>query len=172
MFKAGKVGETKQEGREGREESRLVCAAQGEASDSVFQHGVVKVDKQSDGRIEQLHVAEELGDMDREDFFHRLGLDDEAPVYIEIQAERLLEREVLVANRHDEFTNGRYLTERELMHETSLVDAFDEPGTLVAMNFNRTADHVRRPTISAFEIWVHRFSSRSFRPSCLKDSDF
>jgi hypothetical protein len=61
----------------------------------------MKIDEQSDGDVQQFHIAQELRLVDRQDFLHGLGFHEYATLHQQIEAERLFPREAFVFDRHE-----------------------------------------------------------------------
>ena len=59
----------------------------------------MEVDHQPQGRVQEPHVAKSLGQVDREKLFHGFDLNHEASINQKIEADLLLENEVLVGDR-------------------------------------------------------------------------
>lgn len=65
----------------------------------------MEIDEQSDGDVQQFHVAQQLRLVDRQDFFHGLGFHEHATLDQQIEAQRLFSSEAFVFNRHEFLTD-------------------------------------------------------------------
>ena len=65
----------------------------------------MEIDEQSDGDVQQFHVAQQLRLVDWPDLFHGLGFHQHATLDQQIEAQRLFSREAFVLNRHEFLIN-------------------------------------------------------------------
>jgi hypothetical protein len=115
----------------------------------------VEIHQKAEGGVQKTHVTQQLSYMDWQDLLYGLGFDDEAAIDVEIQAQWLFECQIFIGDRDNEFTNRWNFAECKFMHQASLVDAFQQSGTLVPVNFDRSSDDLRRPSVCAIEIRMH-----------------
>ena len=106
--------------------------------------GLVEVDKQSKRNIEKFHIAQQLSLVDWEDLFHRFDFYEHAIFDKNIKFERIFSREILVPHR-DNFLAARFATAQfEFFDEAPLVDRLQQPGPLIAMDFDGSTDDAFR----------------------------
>jgi hypothetical protein len=95
------MGPVLQEETEVTEKSGLIGSWENQAVNVVLQdHGVI-IDEQTQGNVEELHIAQELGLVDREDLFDALAFHEKATVNEDVEAKGLIEYHSLVLHTDD-----------------------------------------------------------------------
>jgi hypothetical protein len=123
--------------------------------DTVDKSHFVEVDEETDGHIKKFHVAEKLCLVDWQDLSNCLGLDQQAVLDEEIEAEGFLFGEVLVGDL-DGFLRGMlYAAQGKFLAQAPFVDRFDQPGAFVAMHLDGRANDGLGETGGFLEKRVH-----------------
>ena len=104
--------------------------------DAVHQFKLMKIDQKANRNVQQFHVAEQLGLMNRQDFVDRLQFEQQAILDQHVKAQRLLEDEPLVLNFDDALIDRSHLTQAQFAPEALFINAFDEAGPLETVNLN------------------------------------
>ena len=63
-----------------------IGAGQNQPADPVTNSSLVEIDEQSNRNIQQLHIAQELGLVDRQDFLHGFGFYEHTSLYQNIES--------------------------------------------------------------------------------------
>ena len=107
--------------------------------DTVHQLKLMEVDEQADGNVQQFHIAEQLGLMDRQDVLDRFEFQQQAIFDQNVKAKWLLEDEPLVFNFDDALVDRSHLAQAQFADQALFINAFDEARPLETMDFNGRA---------------------------------
>ena len=108
--------------------------------DAIHQFKFMEVDQEADGDVEQFHVAEQLGLVDRQYILDRLQFEQQAAFDQNVKAERLFEDKTLVFDFDNALVDSSQLLEAQFAEEALLINAFDQTWSLDPMNLNRRTD--------------------------------
>jgi hypothetical protein len=78
-----------------------ISSGQNQPVYSVRDFPLMEIDEQSDGDVQQFHVAQQLRLVDWQHFFYGLGFHEHAAFHQQIKAQRLFPREAFVFDRHE-----------------------------------------------------------------------
>jgi hypothetical protein len=140
----------------------FVGAWKDEAMDAVDQAEGVEVDDEAQRGVEELHVAEKLGFVDREDFSDCFQFEDEAVVDDYVECELFLEDESFIFDCNVFLVVGWNLSQLEFSHETFFIDGLEEAGAFQAVDFDGGADDFAAESVGSLEVWVHCFERGTF----------
>ena len=85
--------------------------------------------------------------MYRQHSLNGFELQDQYVINQKIEAQRLLENEALVFERHAHFPDERNVSKLALPAKTFTIDFFEQPSSLNSMDFDRCADNELAPSI-------------------------
>src|SRR6266498_5033691 len=106
--------------------SWLVCPRQNETVDAVHEFKLMEIDEKANRNVQQFHVAEQLGFMNRQDFLDRLQFEQQAILDQNVKAQRLLEDESLVFDFDDALIDRCHLTKAQFAQEALFINAFNK----------------------------------------------
>jgi hypothetical protein len=105
--------------------------------DPIYDPELIEIYEQSHRNIHQLHVAQQLGFVNRKNFHDRLRFDQYTPFHQNIETQILIFDESFVVNLDRPLAYVGKLSKFQLFCKAPFIDRFDQSGPLVAMNFNR-----------------------------------
>ena len=123
--------------------------------DAIHQFKFMEVDQEADGDVEQFHVAEQLGLVDRQYILDRLQFEQQAAFDQNVKAERLFEDKTLVFDFDNALVDSSQLLEAQFAEEALLINAFDQARPLETMNLDGGADDGVAQFICFVEQWMH-----------------
>lgn len=143
----------------------VICAGQDESVHSIDELERMEIDQQPHGHIKQLHVAQELGFVNRKDGLHGFDLDEGTTCNEHIEPERLVAGETLVRDSNQTLILGGEMSEFQFAQEAPLVDRLHQARALVFVNFDCGPDYLLGESAGFVEQGVHPDSVYSV-PSC------
>ena len=123
--------------------------------DAIHQLKFMEVDQQAYGDVEQFHVTEQLGLMDKQDLLDRLEFEQQAAFDQNVKAKRFLEGKTLIFDFDNALVDGTHFLEAQFAHEALLINAFDEARPLETMDLDSSADDGVAQLIRLLEQWMH-----------------
>jgi hypothetical protein len=97
--------------------SSLVRSGKNQPADSVGEFHLVEVDEQPDRNVEQLHVAQELSLVDRQDFLYSLCFHEHAAFHQDIEAQWLLAGEAFVFDQRHVLAHALQAPQPQLLEQ-------------------------------------------------------
>ena len=122
--------------------------------DAIHQFKFMEVDQEAYGDVEQFHVAEQLGLVDRQYLLDRFEFEQQAAFDQNVKAERLFEDKTLVFDFDNALVDSSQLPEAQFAEEAVLINAFDQARPLVTMNLDGGADDGVAQLIGFVEKWM------------------
>jgi hypothetical protein len=111
--------------------------------------------------LRQLQVRQELGLMDRQQFFHGFQFQDDFVLYEKIDLVAAIELQAFVIDGQVHLPLKAQSAQVKLMAKTLLVSRFQKPRTKVPMNLNRRPDNRTRPRVPRlFALFPRRYMNR------------
>jgi hypothetical protein len=132
-----------------------VRAWQCEANDTIRELHHIEVYQQTDRNVHELHVAQELRLMNREEPLSRFALHQDTTLDQNIEPERLFTSEAFIINRYYPLCLRPEMTKLELAKKAPLIDGFYKAGSLVLVHFNRCTDDRPGQTVRLGELRMH-----------------
>ena len=108
--------------------------------DAIHQLKFMEVDQQANGDVEQFHVAEQLGLVDRQYLLDRFEFQQQAAFDQNVETKRLFEDKTLVFDSDNALVDSGQLAEAQFAEEALLINAFDQARPLETMNLDGGAD--------------------------------
>ena len=123
--------------------------------DAIHQLKFMEVDQQANGDVEQFHVAEQLGLVDRQYLLDRFEFQQQAAFDQNVETKRLFEDKTLVFDSDNALVDSGQLAEAQFAEEALLINAFDQARPLETMNLDGGADDGVAQLIRLLERWMH-----------------
>src|SRR5438128_1117142 len=119
----------------------LVRSRQNQALDTVGYFHFVEINEQPDRNAEQLHVAQQLRLVNRENLLHSFGLYQHAAFDQQIETKRLLTREAFVLSDNHLLAYTVHTAQPKFLRQTPLIDGLDQTRTFIAMHLDGRGDY-------------------------------
>ena len=132
--------------------SRLIFESVDDALDAIPQVRNVEVDKQSKPVATQAEIREQLGRVNRQQFFDTFDLDDEAIFDNEIDSIRGGEFDSAIHNRQPNLVLKLQAVFSELLADARMVGALEYACAKNAVNLHRAADDTPAGNVGMHEI--------------------
>jgi hypothetical protein len=132
-----------------------VSAMQDKAGDSVYELGGAEVHQQSNWHIEQLHIAQKLCLVEREDILHCFDFNQHAPFNQQVRPEQLFLEEAFVVHTDGFLAHRIQFPQLEFSKQTPFVNRLHQTGSFFTMHLDRAANNGICQSGGAMEIWMH-----------------
>ena len=114
------------------------------AANTVLKTSGPKVDQESEGKLHQSQVRQQLLGVDRRKLLHRFELQQQASAHDEVGAKPFVEVVAIELHRNPHLPRHGQSAPLQLVGENRLIDGLEQPGTGIAMHAVRGIDHDRR----------------------------
>ena len=108
--------------------------------DAVHQLKLMEVDEKTYRDVQQLHVTQQLGLMDRQDLLDRFEFEQQAILDQNIKPKWLFEDKALVFDFDNALVDCGHLAQAEFADEALLINAFKEARPLKTMDLDGCTD--------------------------------
>lgn len=95
----------------------------------------MEFDDQSERDIQELHVAEQLCFVNRQNLLHRLELKQKASLDKNVEAQGFIKHQSFLFNPDKALIDGSDMAQLELTHQAPFVDAFNQTWPFETVNF-------------------------------------
>ena len=123
--------------------------------DAVHELDFVEVDEQTDGYVEQFHVAQQLRLMDGQHLLNALQFQEQAILNQYIETQRFVENKALVLDLNNTLVYRSQALHSQFPEQAFLIDAFNEARPFQAVHFNCRTDDNTAQFIRLLEQGMH-----------------
>ena len=102
-----------------------IGAGQNQPADPIGNFLLMKIDEQPNRDVQQLHVAQKLGLVDWQNFFHGFGFYEHTALYQNIESQGLFSRETFVFYRNEFLADVRQTAQAQFLEKTPFIDRLD-----------------------------------------------
>lgn len=134
---------------------RPVGPRQDHARHAVNELEFVEVDDQTEGNIQQFHVAQQLGLMDWQYLLNTLKLKQQTTLDQNVKSQRFIKDQTLVLDLDKTLIDCGDFAQLEFAHQTPFIDAFNQTRSFQAMNLDGRANDEAAQLISLLEKNMH-----------------
>jgi hypothetical protein len=125
------------------------------AADAIHEPNFMEVDEKPERHIEQLHVAEELGLVDRKDLSHGFRFNKQTACDEHVKSKGLLASEPFVLNTDDSLAGRIDPTQFQLTQQTPLIDRLEQAWSFISMHLDCGSNDMLRQRTRLSEQRMH-----------------
>jgi hypothetical protein len=115
----------------------------------------VEVYYQPKWNFQQLHIAQQLRLMDRQDFLNALKLQQQTSLDQYVKSQRLVKYQPFILDFDQALIHGSDLAKLQFAHQTSFIDTLNQARPFEAMHLYGGANYHPAHLISLLEKWMH-----------------